>query len=79
MNATAASRHNLRPSGMPDPYASTAALAAELYGEQARHAMIAEAAYFRALRRGFVPGHELDDWLAAEAQVDTALTIGVLQ
>lgn len=32
-----------------------------------RHAMIAEAAYFRAQRRGFEPGHELEDWLQAEA------------
>jgi hypothetical protein len=34
-----------------------------------RHAMIAEAAYYRAQRRGFAPGHELEDWLAAEAQL----------
>jgi hypothetical protein len=31
--------------------------------------MIAEAAYCRAQRRGFAPGHELDDWLAAEKQI----------
>ena len=34
-----------------------------------RQAMIAEAAYFRAQRRGFEPGHELEDWLAAEREV----------
>ena len=34
-----------------------------------RHASIAEAAYYRAERRGFAPGHELDDWLQAEADV----------
>jgi hypothetical protein len=28
---------------------------------------IAEAAYYRAQARGFEPGHEMDDWLAAEA------------
>ncbi len=33
--------------------------------------MIAEAAYYRAQARGFTPGHELDDWLEAEAEVDT--------
>ena len=33
---------------------------------QVRHASIAEAAYFRAERRGFAPGHELEDWLAAD-------------
>jgi hypothetical protein len=33
------------------------------------HAAISEAAYFIAQRRGFQPGHEVDDWLEAEAQV----------
>ena len=33
--------------------------------------LIATAAYFHAERRGFEPGHELDDWLAAEQQVRT--------
>jgi hypothetical protein len=36
--------------------------------ERERH--IREAAYFKAERRGFAPGHELDDWLAAEAEID---------
>lgn len=35
--------------------------------------MICEAAYFLAERRGFVAGSELDDWIAAEKQVDLAL------
>lgn len=34
-----------------------------------RRDMIATAAYFRAERRGFELGHELDDWLAAEIEV----------
>ncbi len=33
------------------------------------HAAIALAAYFRAERRGFDPGHELEDWLAGEAEI----------
>ena len=33
------------------------------------HAAIAEAAYFCAERRGFEPGHELEDWLAGEAEI----------
>jgi DUF2934 family protein len=33
---------------------------------------VALAAYFIAEKRGFEPGHELDDWLAAEAQVASA-------
>jgi hypothetical protein len=35
-----------------------------------RAARIAEAAYWRAERRGFEPGHELQDWLEAEREVD---------
>jgi hypothetical protein len=35
-----------------------------------REARIAELAYFRALRRGFEPGHELEDWLEAEAEFE---------
>jgi hypothetical protein len=38
-----------------------------------RHAMIAVEAYLRAERRGFEPGHELEDWAAAEAAVDSRL------
>jgi hypothetical protein len=38
-----------------------------------RGAMIATAAYFRAQRRNFASGHELEDWLAAEAEIDAAL------
>ena len=35
-----------------------------------RQSMIAKAAYFRAQQRHFQPGHELEDWLAAESEVD---------
>lgn len=38
-----------------------------------RRGMIAEGAYLRAERRGFAPGHEEQDWLAAEAEVDALL------
>lgn len=31
--------------------------------------LVAEAAYFRAQRRGFAPGYELQDWVEAEAEV----------
>ena len=43
---------------------------------QQRTTLIARAAYFRAVERGFEPGHELEDWLAAEAQVDAELMRG---
>jgi len=39
-----------------------------------REARIAEAAYWRAERRGFAPGHELEDWLDAEREVDNQPT-----
>ena len=45
---------------------------------QPREAMIAEAAYFRSAHRGFEPGHEVDDWLAAESEIDGALSRGDL-
>jgi hypothetical protein len=38
-----------------------------------RSALIAEIAYFKAQSRGFEPGHEQEDWLAAEAEVDRRL------
>ena len=43
---------------------------------EARRAMIAQNAYLRAERRGFAPGHETEDWLAAEAEVDALLRVG---
>ena len=35
-----------------------------------REARIAEAAYWRAERRGFAPGGEIQDWLEAEKEID---------
>jgi hypothetical protein len=32
--------------------------------------MIRDAAYYRAQSRGFVPGKEMEDWLAAEQEVE---------
>ncbi|MDT8384734.1 MAG: DUF2934 domain-containing protein [Gammaproteobacteria bacterium] len=31
---------------------------------------VAEAAYFRAEKRGFAPGHEMQDWLEAESEIN---------
>jgi len=41
-----------------------------------RERMIAEAAYFRAERRGFAQGNELLDWLEAEAEIDSLIQSG---
>ena len=38
-----------------------------------RNTLVALAAYYRAEKRNFFPGGELDDWLAAEREVDAAL------
>ena len=36
-----------------------------------REELVRTAAYYRAERRGFAPGYELEDWLAVEAEVST--------
>lgn len=41
--------------------------------EPTRHQMIACAAYYRAERRGFANGQALQDWLAAETEIDRLL------
>jgi len=38
-------------------------------GTQERQMLVARAAYFRAEKRGFAPGGELQDWIEAEAEV----------
>ncbi|MBI5039829.1 MAG: DUF2934 domain-containing protein [Gammaproteobacteria bacterium] len=38
-----------------------------------RQEMVAEAAYLRAEQRGFGPGDPVEDWLAAEREVDLLL------
>lgn len=54
----------------PEELAVAGSLAARiaLGREQLRHA-VAEAAYYRAQKRGYVPGSELEDWLVAEAEI----------
>ena len=66
------------PSSVTDPYtpaecrSMTKALVDQLFTPGERHQMMEEAAYLRAERRGFEPGHELDDWLWAEHEVNEA-------
>ena len=52
---------------------SAPATAAPRISPEERHRLIAEAAYYRASRRGFGGGAEVEDWLAAEAEVDGKL------
>ncbi len=37
--------------------------------QDVRYSQIAVNAYYRAEARGFEPGYELDDWLAAESEI----------
>lgn len=37
-----------------------------------RQREIAEVAYYRAEKRGFEPGHEEEDWIAAEQELNNA-------
>jgi len=50
--------------------------AAPAVSAEQRSAMICEAAYYIAERRAFEAGHELDDWLLAEKQIDATLASG---
>lgn len=52
--------------------AASAAKQAFLDPEQ-RRAMIAESAYYKAEHRGFASGYEVEDWLAAETEIDSEL------
>jgi hypothetical protein len=42
-----------------------------------REQRIAVSAYLRAAQRGFAPGHELEDWLAAERELEANGEIGL--
>ena len=48
------------------PPAAVSSGGSSLIPASLRHEMIRDAAYFRAQARGFVPGNEIEDWLAAE-------------
>ena len=70
---TAAPKAPTLPARQAKPKANSTA-AGVTVAEDVRRAMIAEAAYFHAERRGFAPGDEVQDWLKAEAEVDALLT-----
>ena len=72
-NPTSVTVKKRAPRKTPVAQAVESAIPAPFTGPEQRAALIAEAAYFLAERRGFGPGHETDDWLAAEAEVDARL------
>ncbi|HEV8119665.1 MAG TPA: DUF2934 domain-containing protein [Candidatus Polarisedimenticolia bacterium] len=56
----------------PRTYASSAPVATRVSADERRR-MIAEAAYYKAARRGFAAGDPDRDWIEAEAEIDARL------
>jgi hypothetical protein len=69
----AATAPPVRRAATPKPKARTALAARPVVTPDMRRGMIAEAAYLRSEKRGFAPGYEEADWLAAEIEVDRLL------
>ncbi len=59
-----------RPATGAEPKPAAPTSAPRMMSAEERYRAIAHQAYLRAERRGFAPGHEMEDWLAAEADVD---------
>jgi hypothetical protein len=74
-----ATRNTRRPAPKTTMRPLRADVVAAVIDPDHRRALIAQIAYYRAERRGFEPGHDAEDWLNAEAEVDTALTLGVVK
>ena len=71
-----APRENIQASRKGNGSAKLAGMMARAYEEQNDNApsleeMIAVAAYYRAEKRGFAQGNELDDWFQAEAEYNS--------
>lgn len=58
------------------PRSSKKAPAKKVVTPEERYQMIAAAAYFLAERHGFTSGRALDDWIAAEKEIDGMLKSG---
>lgn len=41
----------------------------EVFDQELFQKMVAERAYSKAEKRGFVSGHEMEDWLEAESEI----------
>ena len=59
--------------GTPGPFLRNLSLYIVPRVAEDRGVSIAKLAYLKAQHRGFAPGHELEDWLAAEDEVDQRL------
>ena len=60
----------------PQPIPGEPVPEASVWLPEEREYMVAEAAYYRAERRGFAPGNEMEDWLQAETEVDSLIQSG---
>jgi hypothetical protein len=60
--------------GIDAPSASRGANSLVEVSNEERHHLIATAAYYRAEQRRFDPGHEIEDWLNAESEIEQQLT-----
>src|SRR5829696_231884 len=54
------------------PARGNGSMGAEMSPEEV-YRLIQETAYYKAKARGFAPGHEVQDWIEAEAEVRTRL------
>lgn len=66
---TSARSHKPAPKG----HKTAAAKPTSQVTAEQRWRMIADAAFYRAERRGFTPGGEVNDWLEAEAEIEVLL------
>ncbi len=62
------------PAGIPQATGSGAQTAPSAV-QMGQDEMIAVAAYYLAERRAFEPGHEIEDWLEAEKQIDASHSV----
>jgi hypothetical protein len=76
--AKAPARKTARPATTEAPARRAAAHARIEVGPEQRRNYVEVAAYFIAERHGFMPGRELQDWAAAEAEIDRLLAEGRL-
>lgn len=57
------------------PASSKRVQSASLPSKQELELMIAEAAYYKAEQRNFIPGFEHQDWFEAESEINSSLQI----
>jgi Protein of unknown function (DUF2934) len=71
--ANAATKPTKRRPSAPKKHSTAGARGATGVSVDERRGMIAKAAYLRGESRGFPPGGEPEDWLAAEQEIDALL------